>query len=206
MPGTLTCELTFRREYNICLVGACSFAGCHMPYDSKAIANYFLDTAASSGQSLTQMKLQKLVYFAHGWHLGLVGEPLINEAVQAWSYGPVIMSLYKEFLHYGRNNINEKAGYLVRIGTDAFDFEVKNPSVNDYPNADSLKQFLDRIWNVYGHFSGIQLSNLTHAPGTPWDFVCRKYNGKIPRYETIPDEVIAEYFQKEAQRNEQSKT
>lgn len=62
------------------------------PYESKAIANFFLQR-----QRLTQVRLHKLVYFAHGWHLGLNRGPLLDEAIQAWRYGPVVPSLYEEF-------------------------------------------------------------------------------------------------------------
>ena len=57
-----------------------------MPYDAKSIANFFIDRAKESGETLTQMKLHKLIYYAHGWHLALTGEPLIDEPVQAWNY------------------------------------------------------------------------------------------------------------------------
>jgi uncharacterized phage-associated protein len=55
-----------------------------MPFDSKAVANEFLKLAEQDGVKLSPMKLLKLVYFAHGWHLALKGEPLLNERVEAW--------------------------------------------------------------------------------------------------------------------------
>jgi uncharacterized phage-associated protein len=54
---------------------------------------------------------------------------------------------------------------------------------------------LKRIWRVYGGFTDVQLANMTHAPGTPWDQVNRMYNGNIPKYATIPDEMIGQHFQ-----------
>jgi uncharacterized phage-associated protein len=61
-----------------------------MPYPAAAIANEFIKVAKRNGVLLTPMKLQKLVYFAHGWYLALLGKPLINEPVEAWKFGPVI--------------------------------------------------------------------------------------------------------------------
>ena len=52
------------------------------------------------------MKLIKLVYIAHGWHLALEnGKSLISEAVMAWKYGHVINSLYQKLKRYGSQDI-----------------------------------------------------------------------------------------------------
>ncbi len=166
--------------------------------DSKAVANYFLDLAAERGEKLTQMKLQRLVYLAHGWQLGLTGSPLLNEAIQAWSYGPVVRSLYKAFEDAGDGPIIEKAAEFVpeRIP------EIRIPDLNESadPEAGSVRRLLTRIWNVYGELSGIQLSKLSREAGTPWDRVHNKHSGSIPKYETIPDEWIKEYFENQASR------
>ena len=69
-----------------------------MTYDVRAVANFFLDQAQEEGQKLDHMKLQKLAYIAHGWHLAITGEPLFHERVEAWPYGPVIPDLYHELM------------------------------------------------------------------------------------------------------------
>ena len=51
------------------------------------------------------MKVQKLVYYAHGWHLGLADAPLIGELVEAWRWGPVIRSLYAALAEFGNQPI-----------------------------------------------------------------------------------------------------
>ena len=56
------------------------------PYNALVVANYFIDKAKAEGVSLTPMKLQKLIYMAHGWHLALYDKPLIDEQFQAWDY------------------------------------------------------------------------------------------------------------------------
>nr|WP_256351506.1 type II toxin-antitoxin system antitoxin SocA domain-containing protein [Pseudomonas gingeri] len=64
------------------------------------------------------MKQQKLVYYSHGWHAGYTDQPLINEAVETWQYGPVIPSLYHEFKRFGSGEIVKKG--TVKKGTDLF--------------------------------------------------------------------------------------
>jgi len=153
-----------------------------MLYSPKSIANYFLDLASSKGQAISPMKLQKLVYYAHGWYAGYTGQPLINEAVEAWQYGPVIPSLYHEFKRFG-------AG---AIGAKATDWEGLKLCEVAPPADSSLRTFLDNIWNSYGQFTGIKLSELTHAPDGPWDQTWREAAGT--RGVDIPFPRIAEHF------------
>lgn len=54
-------------------------------YSAKEIANYFLELSAK--KDISPLKIQKLVYIAHGWHLALYGEPLVqDELAEAWEY------------------------------------------------------------------------------------------------------------------------
>ena len=72
-----------------------------MPYPSAAIANRFLEIAKRSRALVDPMKLQKLVYFAHGWHLGFDKGPLCSEFAEAWRWGPVFPNLYHEVKRWG---------------------------------------------------------------------------------------------------------
>jgi uncharacterized phage-associated protein len=163
-----------------------------MPYDSKAIANYFLDCAGRSGKKLDPMQVQKLVYFAHGWHLAACETPLIDEMVEAWRYGPVIPSLYHEFKRFGKNPITKKASHLRVIDEGRWEFVFIEPSIGDEHETATTRRFLDLIWNVYGKLSGIQLSNLTHQPGSPWHTTWQQAQGR--KNVDIPDELIGTYF------------
>jgi len=169
------------------------------PYDAEAIANFFLELAEADNAPLTPMKLQKLVYYAHGWHLGLTGKPLLNEAIQAWNFGPVIKSLYKEFAAFGSEPITRKAREIEGPpGMDLLDaINFHEPSLDDYESDDKefVKGLLKRVWRVYSGFTEVQLSNMAHATGTPLDQINKMYNGNIPKYATIPDEMIREHFQ-----------
>ena len=172
-----------------------------MPCDSRAVANYFLELAEKhAGTSLSPMKLQKLVYYAHGWWLALTGEPLIDEQVMAWKFGPVIPSLYREFRSFGNAPIRDYAYSPARGGrvgpNRGRESEKILPTIHDCPEAaDRVRRLLDRIWEVvYGDYTAIQLSNATHQPGTPWHEVYTQYQGDIPKHTNIPAELIKGHF------------
>ncbi len=175
-----------------------------MPYDARAIANYFLERARLEGKPLDQMKVQKLVYFANGWHIAIKGPPLIDEQVEAWRYGPMIQSLRDAFRQYGDQPIEAPASYLVpRAGVNMFDaIEEVVPTIEmaSSPDLVFVRALLDRVWQVYGKYTGIQLSNMTHEPGSPWDQVHASYDGEIPKRTDIPVEMIREHFRSLARK------
>jgi uncharacterized phage-associated protein len=175
-----------------------------MSYDPKAIANYLLARAKSDSQTLTPMKMQKLVYFAHGWHLAIKNEALINEQVEAWEFGPVIPSLYSAFRRFGDQAITEPAQRsrsevhaAMQRGSDS----PFNPTLDDCPEqAGFTKALLDKIWSVYGGYDAIQLSNMTHAEGTPWRTVFDEHNGRLPKGTDIRTDLIRDYFRSLSQK------
>lgn len=63
------------------------------PYPAVAIANYWIKCGRQEKIKLSLLQLIKLTYIAHGWHLAYYQQPLIDEAVEAWYYGPMITSI-----------------------------------------------------------------------------------------------------------------
>lgn len=169
------------------------------PYKAKAIANYFLDLAEKDRKPLSHMKVQKLVYFAHGWHLALYKMPLIDERVQAWEFGPVIRTLYDEFKVFGREAINARAESMDFKGTK---IEFFQPEVS--ADDTQTRRFLDRIWEVYEHLTAYQLSTLTHRKDTPWDKAYSANPGV--RNLTIEDNDIKSFFENRAHANRERRT
>ena len=116
-------------------------------YDVRAIANWFLDRAKKDGEQLTSMKLQKLAYVSHGWHLAFYEEPLIHEAVEAWKWGPVFRSLYREFKEYGSMPIDKRA-----TAFDGASLEERVIDIADYGEGSAqTAALLESIWKVYSH-------------------------------------------------------
>ena len=157
-----------------------------MSYKAGSIANYFLKAADkdSKQDTMTPMKLLKLIYFAHGWYAGLTDRKLITEDVEAWMYGPVVSKVYEEFKAYGNKPITKLAQYYEPFSS-TYD-------LYDTPTDDTDLAVLNRVWEVYGNFTGIQLSNITHLPESPWSEVKREQGTGYGI--VIPFDKIRAYF------------
>ena len=162
-----------------------------MGYSAKAVANYFLSKYRKHG--ITPLKIQKLVYIAHGWHLAYFDKPLVeDEDAEAWEFGPVFPSLYHEFKYRGRMPIIELATILSIKDRKNLSFEKKIPNILKSDN--QTIQLLDTIWEVYGNLTGAALSSLTHRENSPWAEVRAESNGK--RNTNIDNEIIKKYYKK----------
>jgi uncharacterized phage-associated protein len=150
-----------------------------MSHEPLAIANKVLGVAAERGLPLTIMQLIKLVYFAHGWTLALLGKPLVNGEPQAWQHGPVYPSIYNEFRGSGSRPIERTA---------------KNPfSGTDYEAilSNDEQSVLEQVVAAYGKIHAFELSSRTHQQGTPWDDV---YQGGIGKFQPIGNDLIKTHF------------
>jgi uncharacterized phage-associated protein len=157
------------------------------PYHAIAVANWFISHRC---RHLTPLKLQKLIYYAHGWYLALKGRPLIADVVQAWDFGPVVPSVYLEFRQWG-NRIIPTDALGTELQTNADD--TSDLIVPQIPPADTeTVRFLERIAKVFDEFTGAQLSTYTHQPGTPWSNIKNRLSSR--RNIEIPDDDIRNYF------------
>jgi len=150
-------------------------------YNSYSISNYFLRKGNFEGVDITPMKALKLVYLAHGWHLGEHATELITDRIEAWKYGPVIPMLYHRIKHYRNNPIES----MINVNNDGVFNEVDLPT-----HTDTVK-FLDGIWDHYKSFSGLQLSTITHEKDSPWHKVYHLHGENS----VIPNDLIKSYYQ-----------
>lgn len=137
------------------------------------IANFFIKLANSFEEDLiTNMKVNKLVYFTQAWSLVRLNKSLFEEDIQAWTYGPVIPSVYNAFKPCGKNNIEAVMGdYTPDKFTD-----------------DELELFMD-VAMQYGQYTAPVLVNITHKAGSPWAKVYVDHRNNV-----IPNDLIKEYF------------
>ncbi len=144
------------------------------------IAEYFIQLANDTGSFISNLKLQKLVYYAQAWHLALYDEPLFDEDFEAWVHGPIIPQLYHEYKKFGWHPIEQEA----------------KP---DLPS--KIREFLDELALEYFASDAYELEQMTHIEA-PWI----KARGNLPpdaaSNSVIRQEWIKEYFAKRAEEEE----
>jgi uncharacterized phage-associated protein len=114
----------------------------------QLIAHYFVCTIdREAGDSITHLKLQKLLYYAQAWTMVLFNKTLFEEDFQAWMHGPVLLSIWESYKHYGFDSI------------PISNFEDALPN--------EVTELLEEIKSVYGEKSAKYLEELTHSE-LPW--------------------------------------
>jgi uncharacterized phage-associated protein len=131
------------------------------------VAKFIIESAGGESD-MTNMKLNKLLYYAQGTHLARTGQPLFNDTIEAWPYGPVIPTVYQQYKEFGGSPIPMQQSFV-------------EPSFSQ-DEADSI---LDVV-REYGKFTAFHLRDKTHAPGTPW--------AETPQSHVITKNLILQYF------------
>jgi uncharacterized phage-associated protein len=159
---------------------------------AAAVANEFLNLASSEAIAIDQMKLQKLLFYAHAWHLAINDQPLFEDDFEAWPWGPVVRDIYSQTRDYGRLPVSGRLSELQKVGGGLLDWKLSIPNGVE---SEGLKDFIRQVWDTHKSYSGIQLSNSTHAQGEPWTIVKDRY-GNLDSKPKIPNEIIRAVFKK----------
>jgi len=146
------------------------------------VAAHFIELGLEQSKTVTPMKLQKLIYLAHGIHLARFDTPLINEDIEAWSYGPVIRTVYDAFKSWGNQPITEVPEFEVRIGGKFFRSQLDSLTEDEM---DTIKL----AWEIGRDLTGPQLSNWSHSIGSPWEITYKSGGNK-----KIGKDIIKGYF------------
>lgn len=140
-----------------------------MSYKVLDIANKLLSMSESYGDFMTNMKLQKMLYYQQGYHLALFNTPLFDDEIEAWMYGPVVPCVYEEYKINGNNII--------------------------YPNREPIQlkneeeALFEEVFRIYDIYSATGLMNLTHSE-VPW----RKTPTGVGNI--ISKDIMKEFFKK----------
>lgn len=157
------------------------------PIDPRSVANFIIKLAEVENKPVTNLSLQKIVYFVHGLFLKRFGRALISGYFEAWKFGPVHPMLYDSFKGYGSNAICDVA-YRVDLLTGER-AEVQIPMDVD------LQSTLRNFARPYLDMSPGRLVDLSHSKGSPWDILTTDSAGGERKYGLrITQEHIEERF------------
>ncbi len=156
-------------------------------YDARQIANEILRRAWENDLEITQLQINKLVYFLHGHHIRKFGTPLVEDEFQAWQRGPVHTCLRQAFKKYGDRPIEELAMRFNPVTRVESEFEpvLSNQALS------IINEYLD----FYLNYTAGQLVEITHAAETPWSKTMENASNQINIGMKIRNSLIAERFE-----------
>ena len=120
-----------------------------MAYDVQEIAKKIIaKTDTEHGDTISNLKLQKMLYYMQGFHLAFFGTPLFEEEIKAWQYGPVVPSVYEAYKRYESKAIDLPEGPIIQLTEDE-------------------EAVFDNVYDEYNQFSAVALMKMTHEE-SPW--------------------------------------
>lgn len=146
-----------------------------MRINALQTANYIIYYCNEHNITISNLKLQKLLYFVWVEYYKIKNDYLFSNKFFAWKFGPVVPSVYYEYCHY--------SGFPIVFD----DYNKYNDELDE-----DLKETLDQCLKVNVHKSPSELVKMTHEPNTPWSEI---FNDKNKGYNSIiPFELIINYI------------
>ncbi len=127
-----------------------------MSHQVLHIANKIIASAdADQGSVISNLQMQKLLYYVQGYNLAFYDKPLFEDEIVAWQYGPVVVRAYDSFKGFGKSSISL----------------LENQPIADL--SEEEEGVFNEVLDVYGQFNAIKLMNMTHEE-RPWRTVFYK--------------------------------
>ncbi|WP_395117756.1 Panacea domain-containing protein [Rhodanobacter sp. FW102-FHT14D06] len=144
---------------------------------AKDVAGYIVKKFQDRGDLITNLKIQKLLYYVQGWHLGLHKERAFDGEFRAWIHGPVNLDVYHEYKRYRWTPISDEQ------------LDVDLPK--------DLQEHVDEVLSVYGGDTAWALEHSTHLE-RPWLTARAGLNPDDEGHAVIRDEIMQEFFEEQA--------
>lgn len=145
---------------------------------ANTVANFFLALAQECEEPITNLKINKLVYYTQAWHLAVFKEPLFADEIEAWVHGPVVPALYETY----------KSFRWMPIAAD--DLNKKEIKEEFSPEQQEL---LEDIVEIYFPETAYALEQLTHGED-PWMFARKGLAPYEPSNNIITQESMKNYY------------
>lgn len=143
---------------------------CSAPYKAIDIAEYFIYLSSKDPidedenknpifEGITNLKLQKILYFAQAYFMVKTSQPLFEEKIEAWKYGPVVREVYAKYKENGSSPIFNKE--------------------NNFKLSIEDQRLMEAVWEIFGKHSASKLVDIVHHQA-PWvDSYQRRANNEI---------------------------
>ncbi|WP_185079774.1 Panacea domain-containing protein [Candidatus Liberibacter solanacearum] len=125
------------------------------PFTCLAVANFFIDQGVKYNSPVTNLKLQKLIYFTHCDLVLQHKQAMLDEEPQAWRNGPVFPGIHHRFKYFGDGTIR----FPMDLAFDIF------PMIKDEDVLNKMRT----VWKQYRDYTGNELSEITHSAGGAWE-------------------------------------
>ena len=153
-----------------------------MGYDPRAISNAILDMADRLQLEVSNLSLNKILFFAHAHWLTQFRRRLCSLSFEAWQYGPVVPLIYHQFKHHGNQTISSRATKL--------DFDTGEDVEVPYNHLEIDLEALQSLVAEYASYTPSKLVQLSHIPGGAWHHVW--HSSPEQKFGmVIPDSLIA---------------
>ena len=140
-------------------------------YAAIDVACYIVNKCVHDGKKITDLQLQKIMYYIQRYFLRQERRSLFMDDIEAWMYGPVIPAVYRRYCGFGSSDL----------------YDIDDPTI-DFANGE--KKAIDDIVEEKRALWPRDMVNDTHRKGGAWE---RIYQDGLGDHRVIPKEMIAIY-------------
>lgn len=134
-------------------------------YNVLEVCRHVINYSNIQDYGISNLKLQKILYFIQAYFLICTSQPCFNEEIQAWDFGPVVPEAYQEYKQYGSGDIPFISSYVENNSNNIWDLE--NIEFEDDIISDNDKNLIDAVIDKFADYSATDLVEITHNQA-PW--------------------------------------
>jgi len=145
----------------------------HITATASDIAKYMIASFQKRNNEISNLKLQKLLYYAQAWHLALYDAPLFNDKIEAWVHGPVVRGVFREYKEFGWHPLSVQSANRIF--------------------SDEVNCHLKEVIRAYGKFDAVVLERMTHREA-PWRDARGNLAPDEPSNRAITPEAMKKFY------------
>ncbi len=139
-------------------------------YSALIVAEYIIGYCNENNNSISNLKLQKVLYFVQAQFLVKNNQRCFAEDIEAWDFGPVVPVVYHKYKIFG--------SAFIPIPYDTSGIKIQEED----------KWYINAIVDACSKFSASNLVNITHSQD-PWKKTYNPFERKV-----ISNDIIKEFF------------